>query len=73
MQAIEFITDAEDGIIRIPKKYLKDLKKNIRVIILVEEKEKKAKSFPKKGLTILKIKTKGLSYDRDEANTKNSH
>lgn len=68
MHAIEFITDAEDGIIRIPKKYLKDVKKNIRVIILVEEKEKKMKSFPKKGLTSLKLKTKGLSFNRDEAN-----
>jgi hypothetical protein len=51
MRAIEFTTDTKDGIIQIPKKYLKNLKKNIRVIILIEEEEKK-----------IKVKTKGLSF-----------
>lgn len=68
MHAIEFVTDAKNGVIQIPKKYLKQLKKHMRVIILVEEEEKKVKTFPKKGLTSLKIKTKGLSFSRDEAN-----
>lgn len=67
MHAIEFVTDTQDGVIQIPKKYLKGLKKHVRVIILIEE-EKKTKTFPKKGLTSLKIKTKGLSFNRDEAN-----
>ncbi len=62
MRAIEFTSDTKDGIIQIPKKYLKNLKKNIRVIILIEEEEKKIKKFPRKGLTTLKIKTKGLSF-----------
>lgn len=45
MHAIEFVTDAKDGVIQIPKKYLKQLKKHMRVIILVEEEEKKGQNF----------------------------
>lgn len=66
MRAIEFIAKAKDGIIEIPKEYIKNLENEVRVIILVEAKtEKKAK---KKKLTALSIKTKNLKFDRDEAN-----
>ncbi len=62
MQAIEFIADAEDGIIKVPQQYQKYLKKQLRVIILIKDEKKKIKAFPKEGLTTLKIKTKGLSF-----------
>ena len=37
MKAIEFIADAQDGIIKVPRKYWKDLEQKLRVIILVDE------------------------------------
>jgi hypothetical protein len=51
MQAIEFIAKTKNGVIEIPKKYLKDLKSKFRVIILVEQEEpaKKLASDKKKG------------------------
>ena len=39
MYAVEFKTKIKDGIIIIPKKYRKILKKNVKVIVLTEEKE----------------------------------
>ncbi len=69
MEAIEFVANAQNGIIKIPKKYLKNLPEEFRIIILINsepiEKQKEAK---KKQLTAIKIKTKGLSFDREEAN-----
>ena len=66
MQAIEFVTKAKDGVIQIPKEYLIDLKNEFRVIILVEPQV--ASSKKKRKLSSLKVKTKGLVFDRDEAN-----
>jgi len=70
MKAIEFIANAQDGTIKIPKKYWKDLEHNLRVIILVEETdtETKQKKTGKQRLKAMSVKTKGLSFDRDEAN-----
>lgn len=39
MYAIEFKTKIKDGIIKIPKKYRRSLKENVKVIVLTEEKE----------------------------------
>ncbi|MBI2775216.1 hypothetical protein HYX58_04395 [Candidatus Dependentiae bacterium] len=66
MQAIEFVTKAKDGVIKIPKEYIKTLHDEFRVIILVEPHVTVPKK--KKKLTSLKVKTKGLVFDRDEAN-----
>jgi len=70
MKAIEFIADAQDGTIKVPKKYWKDLERNLRVIILVEEHapETKQKRSGSRKLKAMSIKTKGLVFDRDEAN-----
>ncbi len=70
MKAIEFIADAQDGTIKIPKKYWKDLEQKLRVIILVEEQvsEPKQKKIGKRQLKAMSVKTKGLVFDRDEAN-----
>lgn len=69
MKAIEFTTSSQDGTIKIPKKYQKDLEKQFRVIILVDEtlpsQKRKGKS---KQFKAMSIKTKGLTFDRDEAN-----
>ena len=71
MEAIEFITKTEDGIIKIPKKYLNNVLGEVHVIILIDtEKIKKQKIVKKKdlNLTSLKVKTKGLKFNRNEAN-----
>ena len=70
MKAIEFIASAEDGIIRIPKKYWKDTEQKFRVILLVEEDLPKVAVKKAKGrrLQAMSVKTKGLVFDRDEAN-----
>jgi hypothetical protein len=66
MEAIEFTTKIEDGTIKIPKKYLGNLPSEFRVIILISETEKPKSS--RKKLTAFKVKTKGLHFDRNEAN-----
>ena len=70
MQAIEFVTTSKDGTIKIPKQYLNDLKKEFRVIILIDSQEKKIKKNVKKGLKSLKIKTKNFDFDREDANAR---
>ncbi len=67
MKAIEFIAEAPDRIIKIPKKYWKDLEQKLRVIILVEEQvpESKQKKAGKRQLKAMSVKTKGLVV-RDE-------
>lgn len=69
MKAIEFIANAENGTIKIPKKYWKDLEHELRVIILVKEitPDEKLKKTSKQ-LKAISVKTKGLVFDRDEAN-----
>lgn len=69
MQAIEFTTKTEDGIIKIPKKYLKNLKQKVRVIILIEEEEtQKEPLTSKERFKAFQVKTKDLEYTRNEAN-----
>jgi hypothetical protein len=62
MKAIEFIAEAPDGIIKIPKKYWKKLEQTVRVIILVEDQapESKQKKTGKRQLKAMSVKTKGL-------------
>ena len=65
MKAIEFIADAQDGTIKVPKKYWKDLEQTLRVIILVEEQvpESKQKKAGKRQLKAISVKTKGTTAD----------
>jgi hypothetical protein len=67
MRAFEFVTEAEDGTIKIPKKYIKSLKNKVRVIILVQEEESVEKKEKKKRFSAFKVKTKGMHLDREEA------
>ncbi|MBA3953773.1 hypothetical protein H0X48_00430 [Candidatus Dependentiae bacterium] len=66
MQAIEFITKAEDGTIKVPKKYVKSLLGKVRVIILIENEQ--PKQSKNKTFSALAIETKNLHFTRDEAN-----
>ncbi|GHU58794.1 hypothetical protein FACS189444_3050 [Spirochaetia bacterium] len=71
MQAYEFSTAVEDnGIIRIPEEYLKDISSTVKVIIftknertLVREPQPKRKTFK-----AMKIHTKGFKFNREEVN-----
>lgn len=66
MQAIEFIAKAKNGTITIPEEYLTSLNNEFRVIILVEPQQ--PVSPKKRALSSLKVETKDLNFDRDEAN-----
>jgi hypothetical protein len=69
MKAIEFIADAQDGTIKVPKKYWKDLEKKLRVSYwLMSKYRSKQKKIGKRKLKAMSVKTKGLVFDRDEAN-----
>lgn len=74
MKAFEFISKVEDGTIKVPKKHLDNLCKEIRVIILIDEKQiqpsqKKSQLISKKNaLKAFQVRTKKLIFDRDEAN-----
>ena len=71
MQAFEFQTTAQDGIIRIPDRFRSKMTPNIKVIILSDEnvskttriKEPKKVSFP-----YFAVDTTGYVFDREEAN-----
>lgn len=71
MEAIEFTTEAKDGVIKIPKKYQAQLQDTFRVIIL-QESSSETKKVPrsKRVLRAVKIKTKGFKFDREEANAR---
>ena len=66
MQAFEFQTTAQDGIIRIPDRYVKTIPRKIKVIVLADriEKEKSA-PFP-----YFAVDTTGYVFDREEANAR---
>ena len=64
MQAFEFLTTTEDGIIRIPDKYAKQIPQKIKVIILTDMVEAEEKTpFP-----YFAVDTSGYVFDREEAN-----
>ena len=71
MEAIEFIANVKDGTVKIPKKYLSNLPKEFRIIILINKDiPVKQKEVKKRQLSALKVKTKGLHFDREEANAR---
>ena len=71
MKAIEFVAQAKNGVIEIPKEYQEQLKEQFRVIILQEVSTPEKKKIEKKHtLSAAKIKTKGFKFDRDEANAR---
>lgn len=69
MHAIEFVANAEDGMIKIPKEYQKQLGDKFRVIILHDASAVEAKDVRKKRtFDAVRVTTKDLKFDRDEAN-----
>jgi len=77
MQAIEFVGELKEGIIKIPKKYISNVHKKVRVIVLIDEKEptkevSRAKGSKRKKFKAFKVDTKGLRFNRDEANVRSN-
>jgi len=65
MHAIEFETQAHNGIVQIPEQYLAWKNKVVKVILLDSETKKTLNSIQ---FNAVKLKTKGYCFNRDEAN-----
>jgi len=68
MQAVEFESIIDDGIIRIPDEIKNQVGKQVKVILLSKDTvkiQKKAKTF-----SAISIDTKGFVFDREEANAR---
>ena len=70
MRIINFTANTKDGIIKIPKEFLKNLENKVHVIIVVDKDEATPPKRKKKHLTALGIDTKGLKINREEANVR---
>ena len=69
MQAVEFETKVENGVIPIPSQYRDTFSDDVRVIVLKEEKasQEPAKQ-KKKKLYYIGIDMTGYKFNREEAN-----
>ena len=67
MTTYQFDAVNEDGKIRVPDEYVKELTKNVRVIVIPEKEivTDKASLIPN-----LHLDTKGYKFNRDEANAR---
>jgi len=62
--AIEFITKKNGKIIEIPEEYINQISGEFRVILLLDEKPKKANR--KRKFKALSVDTKNFKFNRDE-------
>jgi len=69
MQAVEFETKIENGVIPIPFQYRNDFSDNVKVILLSEDKVEK-KPREKKKIHYIGIDMTGYKFDREEANAR---
>ena len=67
MQAYEFNTVIENGVISVPKQYLGQHLTSVRVILLSDSISQR-KPLKNKRFTAMKLKTKGFKFNREEAN-----
>ena len=67
MQAFEFNSIVEDGLIRIPDRYLEQIVSPVKVIILTQD---FSASVRKKKFSAMSLDTRGYSFNRDEANAR---
>lgn len=66
-RALEFDAELENGVIKIPKTYQKELKKRFRIIILLEDDSKSPKNVQLKDkFKSIELDTRGFEFDRDE-------
>ncbi len=68
MKALEFEVEIDNGTVKIPKRYLNELKKRFRIIILLDEEVKPRKNMHLKDkFKSMKLDTEDFEFDRDEA------
>ena len=63
MKAIEFVAQAKNGVIEIPKEYQEQLKEQFRVIILQEVSTPEKKKIEKEAINVKKIIKHEFTYD----------
>ncbi len=69
MYAIEFVANVEDGMIKVPEEYQKQLGHTFRVIILQDASSVQTKgSRKKRTFDAVRVTTKDIKFDRDDAN-----
>ncbi len=74
MQALEFIATVEDGVIKLPKKYVGKFRDPVRIILLTDEaatieaSSSKKKPKRKREFKAVVLDTRGFIFNRDEAN-----
>ncbi|GBR73555.1 hypothetical protein NO1_0910 [Candidatus Termititenax aidoneus] len=65
MQAYEFSSTVDDGVIHIPEQYKDKLSSFVKVIVFSNSMADRA---VKKNFSALKLQTKGFKFNREEAN-----
>lgn len=69
MHAVEFESQVEGGMIRIPERYRNTVGSRVKVIVLMDEYSAgKRGCFGPEDFTELKLSTRGWKFDREEAN-----
>ena len=67
MQAYEFNSTVENGVIQVPKQYADQFSSPVKVIILTND---APSAVQKKKFSAIKLKTKGFKFDREFANAR---
>ena len=67
MQAYEFNSIVEGGVIKIPEEYKEKISSPVKVIILSDGKSDTTK---RKIFSAIKLNTKNYKFDREEANAR---
>jgi hypothetical protein len=65
MQAYEFNSIIEDGVIHIPAQYLQNISSPVKVILLTND---ETQNITIKKFNAKRLKTKGFKFNRDAAN-----
>ena len=69
MHAVEFESQVEGGMIRIPERYKSAIGSRVKVIVLTDEHSAaKRGRFGPEDFTELRLSTRGWKFDREEAN-----
>lgn len=69
MKMLEYVTKTEDDIKHVLKELKTDIKKNMRIIVLIENKEPKS-AKKKKFVPILQVDTRDMKVSREEGNVR---
>jgi hypothetical protein len=71
MQAYEFNTVVRNGVIHIPEQFSDKQLPNVRVILLADS-AKKVSEPRKNKFAAMRLKTKGFTFNREEAHERHS-